>query len=307
MAKATETMPKRRTCGCMEVHNRLIETDPAFRARLFELERSTVERMNSASARVADEPITIFVVVHIVHNNAAENISEDQVNSQIHVLNKDYAAENMDIVNVPDVWKGLVIDSGIRFELASADPDGNPTSGITRTKTDRPSFGSNDTVKFAESGGIDAWPTDKYLNIWVCTLSGGLLGYAQFPEGPKETDGVVVRNTALGTTGTATAPFDFGRTTTHEIGHWLNLRHIWGDDNGACTGSDFVDDTPNAGGPNFGKPTFPSISCHNGPNGDMFMNYMDYVDDDAMFMFSAQQVARMSATLEGPRRSLWHT
>ncbi len=115
---------------------------------------------------------------------------------------------------------------------------------------------------------------------------------------------MVINYKAFGTSGTAVATFNLGRTATHEIGHWLNLRHIWGDTED-CSGTDFVNDTPNAVGPNFGKPQFPHISCSNGPNGDMFMNYMDYVDDDSMFMFTTQQVARMRATLDGPRRSMW--
>jgi len=113
----------------------------------------------------------------------------------------------------------------------------------------------------------------------------------------------VILNTAYGTKGTATAAFNLGRTSTHEIGHWLNLRHIWGDTED-CTGTDFVDDTPNAQLPNYGKPKFPHVSCNNGPNGDMFMNFMDYVDDDSMMMFTAGQVVRMHATLEGPRKEL---
>ena len=175
---------------------------------------------------------------------------------------------------------------------------------MTRTQTSHDSFGSDDEVKFDSSGGSDAWPRDEYLNIWVCQLSGGLLGYAQFPGGPAETDGVVITHTGFGTTGTAAAPFDQGRTATHEIGHWLNLRHIWGDDGTGCSGSDFVDDTPNQGGGNTGKPTFPTISCNNGPNGDMFMNYMDYVDDDAMVMFTEGQITRMHACLDGPRSAI---
>ena len=142
----------------------------------------------------------------------------------------------------------------------------------------------------------------KYLNIWVCQLSGGLLGYAQFPGGPPKTDGVVITHTGFGTKGTASKPFHLGRTATHEIGHWLNLRHIWGDTED-CSGSDLVADTPNAEGPNFGTPSFPKISCNNGPNGDMFMNYMDYVDDEAMFMFTSQQSERMRATLDNERNT----
>ena len=137
----------------------------------------------------------------------------------------------------------------------------------------------------------------------MCTLGDGLLGYAQFPGGPRRTDGVVVTASAFGTSGTARAPFDRGRTAVHEVGHWLNLRHIWGDTED-CSGSDLVADTPNAAGPNYGRPIFPRVSCANGPNGDMFMNFMDYVDDAAMLLFTPQQVARMLATLQGPRRSL---
>ncbi|HKG22285.1 MAG TPA: zinc metalloprotease, partial [Blastocatellia bacterium] len=151
--------------------------------------------------------------------------------------------------------------------------------------------------------GKAPWPTDRYLNLWVCNLGGGLLGYAQFPGGPAETDGVVITHRGFGTNGTAQAPFNLGRTATHEVGHFLNLRHIWGDTED-CSGTDFVADTPNAAGPNFAKPIFPKVSCRNGPNGDMFMNYMDYTDDDSMFMFTAQQVARMHATLEGFRNAL---
>ena len=145
-------------------------------------------------------------------------------------------------------------------------------------------------------------PTEL-LNIWVCNLGEGLLGYAQFPGGPAATDGVVVLYTAFGTTGAAAAPFNLGRTATHEVGHWLNLRHIWGDRTD-CSGTDEVSDTPRAQMPNYGAPEWPHISCNNGPNGDMFMNYMDYVDDVAMFMFTQGQAARINATLAGPRKKI---
>jgi hypothetical protein len=196
-----------------------------------------------------------------------------------------------------------VADTGIEFQLARKDPSGKTTSGITRTQTNRGGFGDDDAVKSATTGGVDAWPTDRYLNLWVCSLGGGLLGYAQFPGGPAPTDGVVILNTAFGTKGIAQAPFNKGRTATHEVGHWLNLRHIWGDTED-CSGNDFVADTPNAQHPNYGKPAFPHVSCNNGPHGDMFMNYMDYVDDTAMYMFTVGQVARMHATLAGPRNQI---
>lgn len=191
----------------------------------------------------------------------------------------------------------------IRFALATKDPKGKTTTDIVRTATTRNSFGADDSVKTRSEGGTPGWPAGRYLNLWVCNLGGGLLGYAQFPGGPAKTDGVVIVHSAFGTSGTASAPFDLGRTATHEIGHWLNLRHIWGDEND-CSGTDHVSDTPNAQLPNYGSPTFPHLSCDNGPNGDMFMNYMDYVDDAAMFMFTPGQITRMNATLAGPRSKI---
>src|SRR5262249_46949109 len=152
-------------------------------------------------------------------NSADENISDAQITSEIAVLNKDYRATNPDKSKVPPVWKGLATDANIQFALASTDPDGKPTTGITRTRTTKTAFSDDNGVKFASSGGADAWPTDRYLNIWVCTFertaSGQLLGYAQFPGGPPKTDGVVILNTAFGTKGTAAPPFNGGRTATH--------------------------------------------------------------------------------------------
>ncbi|MGZ5403725.1 MAG: zinc metalloprotease [Nocardioides sp.] len=287
----------------MEEFERLLEEQPSFRTNQQRAEEFTARAVTSGEAdRVARRLITIPTVVHVLYKKPEENITTSQVQSQIAVLNQDFRATNPDTSQVPDAWKGLVADSKIRFKLARKDPNGARTDGIVRVQTNRASFGTGDGVKRASKGGSTAWPTDAYLNIWVCTLGGGLLGYAQFPGGPKATDGVVVLNSAFGTEGTATAPFDKGRTLTHEIGHWLNLRHIWGDTLD-CGGGDRVPDTPNCEGPNFGEPTFPVITCGNAPNGDMFMNYMDYVDDAAMFMFTAGQVSRMSACLAGPRKS----
>jgi hypothetical protein len=292
----------RRQCGAMQAHYRLLEQDPDFRSRQAELERSTARRM-SLGMETAPGPFTIPVVVHVVFKTAAENISLAQIRSQISVLNRDFQKKNTDVSKVPAPFKGLVANPNIKFVLARRDPQGKASNGVTRTKTERDSFGANDSVKAAATGGADPWPTNRFLNIWVCNLGGGLLGYAQFPGGPPETDGVVVTHRGFGTTGTAKPPFNLGRTTTHEVGHFLNLRHIWGDTED-CSGSDLVADTPNAAGPNFGTPVFPHVSCSNGPNGDMFMNYMDYVDDVAMFMFSTQQMARMHTALEGPRNTL---
>ncbi len=290
----------------MPVHRRLLDSDPNYARRLARIEEQAFR--TKSSFMVARPGCTLIpVVVHVVWKTQAQNISDAQIHSQIDVLNRDFRKTNSDISTVPAPFAPLAGDARIQFELATTAPDGSSTDGINRQKTDSDSFSSDDAVKFRSSGGADAWPRDEYLNIWVCQLSGGLLGYAQFPGGPPDTDGVVVTHTGFGTTGTAAAPFDRGRTTTHEIGHWLNLRHIWGDDGVGCSGSDFVDDTPNQGGPNTGKPMFPSISCSNGPNGDMFMNYMDYVDDDIMVMFSEGQIQRMQACLDGPRSAIGTT
>jgi hypothetical protein len=296
--------PTRRTCAQMVVHELLVETQPEYRERRLEVEEETRHTIETGEAmRVARKLIKIPVVVHVVHRTDRENISEAQVKSQIVVLNRDFRAKNTDKGKVPKAWESLVADANVEFVLATKDPKGKKTSGITRTATSVGSFEPDNGVKSKKSGGVDPWPADRYLNIWVCNLGQGLLGYAQFPGGPAKTDGVVILYTAFGTKGAAKAPFDKGRTATHEIGHYLGLRHIWGDRND-CSGNDFVADTPPARQANTGKPKFPRITCNNGPNGDMFMNYMDYVDDDAMYMFTAGQVARMNATLAGPRRKL---
>jgi hypothetical protein len=295
--------PRVRTCGTQQVHERLLRTVPGY--------REARDASENHALRAAMFPIAgrtgctkIPVVVHVVYKTAAQNISDAQVKSQIDVLTADYRKKNADVGTVPAVFAPLASDARVVFELATTDPSGQPTAGITRTATNVNSFSDDDAVKSAASGGHDAWPADKYLNIWVCQLSGGLLGYAQFPGGPTATDGVVILHSAFGTSGTAAAPFNLGRSATHEVGHWLNLRHIWGDDGTGCAGSDFVTDTPNQGGPNYGTPAFPHVTCSNGPNGDMFMNYMDYVDDAIMVMFSAGQVTRMQATLDGLRSAI---
>jgi hypothetical protein len=295
---------RRRQCGTMQVFEELAESVPSFRSNQLRIDEATQRTILSGRAQqITRREIAIPVVVHVVYKRQAENISKTQINSQISVLNKDFSASNGDIGNVPGAWSGLVGNAKIRFKLATRDPNGKPTDGVTRTKTDRTSFPANgDPVKKKSEGGVAAWPTKRYLNIWVCQLASSLLGYAQFPGGPARTDGVVILHSAFGTNGTVQAPFDKGRTATHEVGHWLNLRHIWADTMG-CDGSDHVVDTPNAAGPNVGKPAFPHITCNNGPNGDMFVNYMDYSDDAAMFMFTTGQVARMSACLAGPRSS----
>ena len=296
--------PRSRNCGTMEVHRRLLSLDPVYARARADIENHA--RLYERGERSAARPgvTRIPVAVHVVWNAAAQNISDAQIASQIDVLNRDFRRTNPDVSGTPAPFLPLTADARVEFALASVDPNGAPTTGIERRQTTVTSFSSNDAVKSQASGGMNAWPADRYLNLWVCPLGSNLLGYAQFPGGPAATDGVVILQSAFGTTGTAAPPFHLGRTATHEIGHWLNLNHIWGDDGTGCTGTDNVADTPNQGGSNTGKPTFPHVSCSNGPNGDMFMNYMDYVDDPAMFMFTAGQVSRMQACLDSPRSAI---
>jgi hypothetical protein len=294
-----------RICGTTEYQQMLEQQDPSIINRREEIEQFTRDYLinNPQGDRAL---VTIPVVVHVVYNTTAENISDAQIQSQITVLNQDFRRLNADVANTPSAFSGLVGDANIEFCLATTDPNGNPTNGVLRVPTSATSFSTNNTVKSSTSGGSNAWNASRYLNMWVCDISGSILGYAQFPGGSASTDGVVIDYQYFGTNGTATAPFNKGRTATHEVGHWLNLFHIWGDDGTGCTGSDQVTDTPNAAGSNVGCPAFPRVTCSNGPNGDMFMNYMDYTDDACMYMFSNGQVARMQALFAtgGARASL---
>ena len=292
--KSRSAAPKlHRSCGAMAAHMLLLEKYPTFRAAQMRLEGATSRRREAREDLRAAKVVTIKTIVHVVYNTAVQNITKAQINSQFRAMNKDFRATNPDRSGTPVAWKGLIADTRIKFKLVK----------VTRTKTTRTSFATDEGVKKASTGGIAPITPNTHLNVWVCPLGGGLLGYAQFPGGPSATDGVVINYQAFGTSGTAVAPFDKGRTVTHEIGHYLNLRHIWGD-TPDCSGSDMVADTPNAAGPNFGTPAFPHVTCGNGPNGDMFVNYMDYTDDKGMFMFTSQQVTRMRTALETTRSGL---
>lgn len=288
-------------CGTMKVYYNTIKLDADFATRQQELEAFTanyIKHLKSGENTV----IKIPVVVHVIYLNQQMNISNAVVQSQIDVLNKDFRRLNADTINTPAPFRPLGADSKIEFELAKRDPLGNPSIGITRTQTNVETFYmENNYVKFAAHGGHDIWDRNKYLNIWVCNL-GDHYGYSQFPGGDSTTDGEVIRYTAFGTTGNVLDPiYKKGRITVHEIGHWFNLRHIWGD---AFCGSDSVDDTPKQQEYNFPCPNFPHISCNNGPNGDMFMNYMDYTVDDCMNIFTTGQSHRMNAALYSVRSGL---
>jgi Pregnancy-associated plasma protein-A/Secretion system C-terminal sorting domain len=238
-----------------------------------------------------NEVIVVPVVFHVLYNSNDQNVSDQQVLSQLKVLNNDYRRLNADTVNTPAAFKGVAADPRIVFCLAKVDPNGRYTTGIIHKYTSSNLFLADDEMKFSSSGGDDAWDSKKYLNIWVCNLFGRTLGYAVMPGGPAEKDGVVIQYTAFGTIGTAAAPYNKGRTTTHEIGHWLGLRHTWGD---ADCGDDSIADTPPQETYSTGCPSFPHLStCSINFYGDMFMNYMDFTDDACMNMFTQDQKKEM--------------
>ena len=251
--------------------------------------------------------ITIPVVIHIVYKNETENISDQQIQTQLDILNKDFRNLNADKLPSQHPFFPLTGNAGFEFCLANLDPNGNATTGITRTNTTIDEFTDDDLVKFDSLGGANGWNAEKYLNIWVCDLGNQLLGYATFPtdlSDNPQADGVVINFTAFGTLGTAKSPFDRGRTATHEIGHWLNLEHIWGDDTD-CSGTDGVDDTPDQRVETINCPSgvLTDICTATAP-GIMYQNFMDYTDDACMVMFSNGQAERMRFFFEELRSEM---
>jgi hypothetical protein len=295
-----------RNCGTVQYLKDKQAQDPGIEARLQLMNEKIQQVTQEKDGKNNRNVIRIPVVVHVVYKLPVQNISDAQIQSQIDVLNEDYRRLNVDASLVPPPYEPLAADCQIEFCLASRDPNGQATNGITRTLTTANTFSINDAVKRTSTGGKDAWPTDKYLNIWVCNLTNPLLGFATIPGSVNaDLDGVVIAYKYFGRIGTAEAPYNKGRTATHEVGHWLNLLHIWGDDEGSadpCGGTDQVTDTPNQEDENYGCPTFPQESCGN--DGDMSMNYMDYVNDACMYMFTTGQGNRMRATLENFRSGI---
>ena len=269
-----------RGCASHEVLEQQLRENPELAAKMQEIERFTQNAITNG--RLVNGKIEIPVVVNVLYKTTAENISLTQIQSQIDVLNKDFNALNSDFNQVPTTFSGVKANVGISFVL----------DAVYRKSTTKTSWGTRDAMKKSTQGGINPTSPTTKLNLWVCTIGGGILGYAQFPGGSSATDGVVIDSKYFGTTGTATAPFNKGRTATHEVGHWMNLRHIWGD---ATCGSDLVSDTPTHNAANYGMPVFPHYSTCTGTPIEMTMNYMDYTDDAGMYMFSNGQKSRMLA------------
>lgn len=292
-------------CSTNEYMEEMFKQNPDWKKSLDATdEMIRLAELNGTVNKTGNMVVTIPVVVHVVWQTSAQNIPDAKIQAQIAQLNLDYSASNPDTASIPGVFKPLKANTQIQFCLAKRTPQGAASTGIERIQTNVSSFSTNNAVKSTSTGGANPWPAGQYLNLWVCNLGGGLLGYAQFPGGAASTDGVVVH---YGSVGSVASPasynwvYKYGRTATHEVGHWLNLKHIWGDAN--C-GNDQVNDTPTQQTANYSCPVFPSVTCNNGPNGDMWMNYMDYTDDLCMYMFTAGQSTRANTAITQYRSSL---
>ncbi|MEO7587872.1 MAG: zinc metalloprotease [Arachnia sp.] len=297
-------------CRAVQEHHRLLRTSPEYRARRREIEFEVREWLRAyGNDGLRTGLIRIPVVVHVVWNTPEQNISDAQIHSQIDVLNEDFRRLNADAAGTPAPFAAVAADARLEFALAVRGPGCVPTTGINRVHTSVTGWTyPGNGMKSAATGGADPWDSSQYLNVWIVNYTDGTLGFGTFPGGAAAVDGLVLKHSATGRSGTLIGGADRGRTGTHEIGHWLDLHHIWGDDGTACYGSDLVADTPNQAGPSPFNPSacrvFPAVSCSNGPNGDMFMNYMDYSADQCLTTFTAGQVARMDAALHTARSSI---
>ena len=302
-----------RTCATMDKMHERMNTDPSFaqhhREVMDNIQNTNNPRPLFRNPNAPSVVVTIPVVFHILYKNASQNVSDAQIQSQLAVLNKDYRKLNTDFSSVvPAVFQPYGADMEIVFAIATRTPAGAVTTGITR-KSVGSSFIFEDSYYLA--AGEPAWDTTKYLNIWVGRFTDNtLLGFAYLPSAAGQAyDGLCIGDQCFGTTGTAAAPFNKGRTATHEIGHYFGLEHPWGDDGSACgsgANSDGVADTPATDNPHFDCPSFPSNAntCTTSTNGAMFMNYMDYVNDACMAFFTTGQKAIVSNTVATVRVSL---
>lgn len=291
-------------CHTNEYVEHLVHANPELKVKMAEqaseYKAHSHQHSHLKQASAAEDLVYIPVVFHVVHRNNIQNILDARIIEQMERLNEDYSATNADTSIVPAEFKPFISDTKIRFVLATVDPDGNPTTGITRTETTNYSFSiTDDDIKYTSMGGKDAWDTDEYLNIWVGNISAGILGYAMPPfNAGNSNDGVVIGYRYVGNN--SSGQYDRGRTATHEVGHYLGLEHVWGQ--GGCSSDDGINDTPNQYGPHYGgAPSQPIVSC--GSN-DMYTNYMDYGDDEILVMFTTDQKTKMEYSLDIIRNGL---
>ncbi|MBC5775692.1 T9SS type A sorting domain-containing protein [Pontibacter sp. KCTC 32443] len=309
---APASKPKGRTCATDQYQELLEQEQPGIKLQQQKAKEAALQYINRQSEGKAlrkATTITIPVVFHVLYNTPEQNISDEQIYSQLAVLNADFRRTNEDKINTPSHFAALAGDANIEFCLASTDPNGELSNGITRTQTATTSFSvSNSRIKRSANGGADAWDRDQYLNIWVGNIGDNILGWATFPGvmTSPQNDGVVLHYQTVGAApyNTTNWQYNRGRTATHEIGHWLGLQHIWGEASASCNDSDDIEDTPNQYKPNYECPSGIMLSCGNGPYGDMWQNYMDYSDDACMNLFTNGQIAYMTAVLNSSRSKL---
>lgn len=302
-------------CGTVEYTNKLrnqkllLESTEQFEDWLIKAKGKQGKKGNERLLTTYQIP----VVVHIIHNGepvgTGSNISDAQVLSQIAVLNRDYQRLNTDASSTPSEFLPVAGAFDIEFVLAKQNPEGLTTTGIVRQQGSQTEWSINDNY---ELKSLSYWPAEDYLNLWVCNIA-DYLGYAQFPVSDlpglenaslnRLTDGVVVYYRSFGSV--EDGDFDLesnynkGRTATHEIAHFLGLRHIWGDDSQCGDSGDYVDDTPDQSSYSSGCPAHPRRTCN---TNNMFQNYMDYTDDGCMNLFTADQVSRMTTVIENSVR-----
>lgn len=289
-ALETSAAPAQR-CASQEVLNEKLAADPGLRQRMLEIEDFTQQVIKNKERYklLSDGTIEIPIYFHVLYRDASENISDVQLQSQVDVLTEDFTLTNADNTQVPNHFAGVKSNIQIKFTWDSK-------TGVRRKYSSKRQWSTNDDMKFDSKGGSNVYYPENYLNIWVVNkmvaYGSTILGYAQFPGGSWATDGVVLGHNFTGREGKVSSPYNLGRTATHEVGHWLNLRHIWGD---ATCGTDYVDDTPQHNTSNGGCPSDTHKSTCTGTPLEMWMNYMDYTYDQCMYMFTSKQKDRMRA------------
>ncbi len=279
-------------CRSFEYSGEQLRKQPGLSSSVSSIEKFIRQNIDVSAARIEGMVIKIPVVVHVLYHYPAEKISDELVHSQLAILNECFRKQNKDTSDIPEAFRSLAADCEIEFQLATSDPRKRNTSGIVKKYTPITKWVMDDKMKFSEEMGDDAWDPKSYLNIWVCNLD-KFAGYSSVVGGPENVDGIVLGLAAFGSE---------NKTAVHEAGHWLGLKHLWGDE---YCGSDEVNDTPKQASYTLGCPANIRVTCGNGPHGDMYMNYMDFTSDKCTHLFTQGQKARMRSLFAtgGPRYS----
>ena len=291
-------------CVSSEYLNKQLANDPSSQNKIRDIENYTQQKTGKIKdeQRIASPShvIKIPVIFHVLYHLPQENVSQQKIADALAILNRDFRRKNADTINTPSFFKPLAADMEIEFKLAISDSRGVSTNGVVRKYTPIKYWLSDDKIKSNATSGDDPWDSKSYLNIWICNME-DILGYSAFPGLDPKLDGIVINYKNIIESGSSLK--NQGRTFVHEVGHWLNLKHIWGE---TFCGDDGVDDTPKQSSYTPGCPSGVRVSCSNNSNGDMYMNYMDFTDDACMNMFSNGQKQRARVLFEtgGARNSI---